>query len=69
MLHFLFMLSDLAIEYRLGLLPSLSTLGNECGKVGFKYQNLKCVSTTSNKVHEARHGDISESSSSGRRIT
>lgn len=54
MLHFLFMLSDLAIEDRLGLSPSLSTLGNECGKVGFKYQNLKCVSTTSNKVHEAR---------------
>lgn len=69
MLHFLFMLSNLAIEHRLGLLPSLSTLGNECGKVGFKYQNLKCVSTTSNKVHEARHSDVAESSSSGRRIT
>lgn len=37
MLRFLFMLSDLATEHRLGLSPPLSTLGNECGKVGFKY--------------------------------
>lgn len=33
MLHFLFILSDLAVEHRLGVpLPSLSTFGNECGK-------------------------------------